>query len=133
VYEAFRGVVRFASNTCLNLDFSNQRHELEAFRRCSFDEFRCWQNHDLHTRQGHSKESAQSLKSTGRVGRPQKPRSIWHRFANIFGTITEVRSCAWHGRWRPSVETGAGSGDPRTTHSFHFSSGFRVINTRSIR
>ena len=22
------------------------------------DEFLCWQNHDLHTRQGHSKESA---------------------------------------------------------------------------
>src|SRR4051812_16287002 len=53
-------------HACLNLDFSNQGRVLKAFRPHGFTEISCWQNHDQHTRQGHSKESAHSLKSKQR-------------------------------------------------------------------
>src|SRR4051812_43098956 len=94
---------------CLNLDFSNQRQGLKAIHGCRLYEISCWQNHDLHTRQGHSKESAQSLKSA-----------------------EGGRWSAERGRKPIAFPRSALPLPPSPLHA-HFSSVFCVIRTRSIR
>jgi hypothetical protein len=62
-HDRAHGSRRLPRSMSRNLDFNKRRQALKAFCGLSCNDFLCWQNHDQQTPQGHSKESAHSLKS----------------------------------------------------------------------